>query len=166
MKKFRRTYRTGVRKYLTGIAGYSVTFNHISYHQLKPSLMRLPAILIIACNFFITSCIFSSDPKPGTSAAEPTTDSPGTPGNSRDPTPPAQPPVSIPRNEPGKTPDTDTDEDGVNDKLDKCPDVAGPASNNGCPVKGNERTPGNPGGSIRDIQRPARLPDLDTTVVN
>lgn len=28
----------------------------------------------------------------------------------------------------------DSDGDGVNDDLDKCKDVAGPASNNGCPV--------------------------------
>jgi OOP family OmpA-OmpF porin len=28
----------------------------------------------------------------------------------------------------------DRDHDGVADKDDKCPDVAGPASNNGCPV--------------------------------
>ncbi|MGJ9697021.1 thrombospondin type 3 repeat-containing protein, partial [Actinotignum sp. GS-2025a] len=49
--------------------------------------------------------------------------------------------------------DPDTDGDTVPDSLDKCPDVAGPASNNGCPAWGDGD--GKPGADVTLEKDPA-----------
>ncbi|MGJ9593517.1 Rib/alpha-like domain-containing protein [Actinotignum sp. GS-2025b] len=54
---------------------------------------------------------------------------------------------------PDPVPNPDTDNDGVNDDADKCPTIAGPATNNGCPAWSDGE--GKPGADVTLAKDPA-----------
>jgi hypothetical protein len=105
--------------------------------------MRPIALYLLISGLFTTSCIFTSgsnndskdDPIVVHDSAAPKKDS-------------KDDPIVV----------LDSDGDGVNDTLDKCPDVAGPESNNGCPLQPSQKP--------ETKQGPQKLPDIDSTVVN
>ncbi|MBL7743880.1 MAG: hypothetical protein JNN00_10445 [Chitinophagaceae bacterium] len=94
----------------------------------------LPAFVLFT--FLLTSCIFDTDPKP-----KPGTDSQT--GTEATTTPATEPHIVVdtPGAKESQGKDSivlpsqrDSDKDGINDDVDKCPSEKGPASNKGCPV--------------------------------
>ncbi|MGJ9530211.1 Rib/alpha-like domain-containing protein [Actinotignum sp. GS-2025a] len=65
---------------------------------------------------------------------------------------------------PDPVPNPDTDNDGVNDDADKCPTIAGPATNNGCPAWSDGE--GKPGADVTLAKDPANgdIPSTATCV--
>ena len=108
--------------------------------------MRPMILFLLAFSFFVADCTFTpnSNNNPPLDVQDSVASSPEQHQDSAD----NQSAIAIP----------DTDGDGVNDETDKCPNVAGTASNNGCPVQQPEISPGK-----RDSQN---LPALDTIAVH
>jgi OmpA-OmpF porin, OOP family len=117
--------------------------------------MKVFVSTCLLCILFFTSCIFNTDPKPkpGKSNDSATTKS-STDNSSGDDhivvdTGTVKGSQQNGNNNPASK--KDTDNDGITDDADKCPDQKGPLSNNGCPVISNP---------------PHHLPDLDTVAVH